>query len=76
MIWSMAPRQLRFGRDVGLQIRMLLRVAGELNAFFIVPARAKSALRSMLSTHPPMAQPVAALARLQADLQHSRPTSR
>lgn len=43
--------------------------AGDLNAFFIVPARAKGTLRSLLSTHPPIEQRIAALARLEADLQ-------
>jgi heat shock protein HtpX len=43
-----------------------LRAAGELNAFFIVPARAKGALRSLLSTHPPMERRIAALGRLEA----------
>ena len=46
-----------------------LRAAGELNAFFIIPARAKGAWRSLLSTHPPLEQRIAALQRLEADLQ-------
>jgi heat shock protein HtpX len=46
-----------------------LRAATELNAFFIVPARAKGALRTLFSTHPPVEQRLAALARLEADLQ-------
>jgi heat shock protein HtpX len=46
-----------------------LRVASELNAFFIVPARAKGTLRTLFSTHPPVEQRLAALARLEADLQ-------
>jgi heat shock protein HtpX len=46
-----------------------LRAAGELNAFFIVPARAKGVLRSLLSTHPPMERRIAALQRLEAELQ-------
>jgi heat shock protein HtpX len=50
-----------------------LRAAGELNAFFIVPARAKSTLRSLLSTHPPMERRIAALARLEAELQRATP---
>ena len=53
-----------------------LRVAGELNAFFIVPARAKGTLRTLLSTHPPIDQRIAALERLEADLQHAVPVSR
>ena len=50
-----------------------LRAAGELNAFFIVPARAKGSIRALLSTHPPVAQRLAALARLEADLQRPVP---
>jgi heat shock protein HtpX len=50
-----------------------LRAAGELNAFFIVPARAKGTLRALFSTHPPVEQRLAALARLEADLQRPVP---
>jgi len=50
-----------------------LRAAGELNAFFIVPARAKGTLRSLFSTHPPVERRLAALARLEADLQRPVP---
>jgi heat shock protein HtpX len=50
-----------------------LRAAGDLNAFFIVPAAAKGALRSLLSTHPPMEQRIAALARLETALQRPAP---
>lgn len=50
-----------------------LRTAGQLNAFYIFPARAKSALRAPLSTHPPMQHRIAALARLEVELQRPRP---
>jgi heat shock protein HtpX len=50
-----------------------LRAAGDQNAFFIVPAAAKGALRSLLSTHPPMEQRIAALARLETALQRPAP---
>jgi heat shock protein HtpX len=53
-----------------------LRAAGELNAFFIVPARAKGTLRSLFSTHPPIEQRIAALARLEAELQGSASAAR
>lgn len=46
-----------------------LRAAGQLNAFFIVPTRAKGVWRALLSTHPPLEQRIAALQRLEADLQ-------
>jgi heat shock protein HtpX len=48
-----------------------LRVAAEMNAFFIVPAGVKGSLRSILSTHPPMEQRIAALQRIEAALQGS-----
>jgi heat shock protein HtpX len=48
-----------------------LRVAAEMNAFFIVPARVKGSLRSILSTHPPMEQRIAALQRIESALQGS-----
>src|SRR3954470_23573796 len=48
-----------------------LRVAAEMNAFFIVPARVKGSLRSIMSTHPPMEQRIAALQRIEAALQGS-----
>jgi heat shock protein HtpX len=40
-----------------------------MNAFFIVPARVKGSLRSIMSTHPPMEQRIAALQRIEAALQ-------
>jgi heat shock protein HtpX len=50
-----------------------LRAAGELNAFFIVPARVKGSLRALFSTHPPVEQRIAALGRLEEDLQRGVP---
>ena len=48
-----------------------LRAAAELNAFFIVPASVKGSLRTLLSTHPPIEQRIAALARIEAAMQSS-----
>src|SRR3954452_3583318 len=50
-----------------------LRAAGELDAFFMVPARAQGALRTLCSTHPPVERRLPALARLEADLQRPVP---
>lgn len=47
-----------------------LRTVGQLNAFFIVPLRARGALQTLFSTHPPIEQRVARLQRLEAELQH------
>jgi len=49
-----------------------LRTATQLNAFFIVPARRKGTLSSLFGTHPPLEKRIAALSRLEAQLQGSR----
>jgi heat shock protein HtpX len=46
-----------------------LRAHTEMNAFYIVPARAKQSLFNLFSTHPPMEQRIARLERLEAQLQ-------
>jgi heat shock protein HtpX len=46
-----------------------LRAAGELNAFFIFPAGAGKSIGSLFSTHPPMEKRIAALQRLESQLQ-------
>ncbi len=46
-----------------------LRTAGELQAFFIFPAGAGKAIGNLFSTHPPMEKRIAALQRLEAQLQ-------
>ena len=46
-----------------------LRAAGELNAFFIVPASLKNSIFNLFSTHPPLEKRIEALSRLEAQLQ-------
>jgi heat shock protein HtpX len=46
-----------------------LRAAEGLSAFFIVPARAKQSLMNLFSDHPPLEKRIAALGRLEAQLQ-------
>ncbi len=46
-----------------------LRAASELKAFYIFPAGAKSSLANLFSTHPPLEQRLAALQRLESQLQ-------
>jgi heat shock protein HtpX len=46
-----------------------LRAAGELNAFFIFPAGVGKGLANLFATHPPMEKRIAALQRLEAQLQ-------
>ncbi len=46
-----------------------LRSVAQLNAFFIVPAGARSWLTGVFSTHPPLEKRLAALDRLETQLQ-------
>jgi heat shock protein HtpX len=48
-----------------------LRAAGEMNAFFIMPAAAKGAVTGLFSTHPPMEKRIERLQRIEAELQQS-----
>jgi heat shock protein HtpX len=47
-----------------------LRRAEGLSAFFILPARTKQSLMNIFADHPPLEQRLAALQRLEAQLQH------
>lgn len=49
-----------------------LRTVGQLNAFFIIPLRARGALQTLFSTHPPIEQRIARLQQLEAELQRVR----
>jgi len=46
-----------------------LRAAEGMSAFFIIPARAKKSLLNIFADHPPLEQRLAALQRLEAQLQ-------
>jgi heat shock protein HtpX len=46
-----------------------LRSAEAMSAFFIIPARAKKSLMNIFADHPPLEQRLAALQRLEAQLQ-------
>ena len=48
-----------------------LRTAEGMSAFFIVPARAKHTLMNLFADHPPLEQRLAALSRIEAQLQTS-----
>ena len=50
-----------------------LRAHAEMNAFYIVPVKVKESLYNLFSTHPPMDQRIAALARLESQLQGTGP---
>jgi heat shock protein HtpX len=49
-----------------------LRAHAEMNAFYIFPATAKQSLFNLFSTHPPIEKRIAALSRLEAQLQGTR----
>jgi heat shock protein HtpX len=49
-----------------------LRAHAEMNAFYIFPANAKQSIFNLFSTHPPMEKRIAALSRLEAQLQGTR----
>jgi len=46
-----------------------LRAHAEMNAFYIFPASAKNSIFNLFSTHPPIEKRIAALQRLEAQLQ-------
>jgi heat shock protein HtpX len=46
-----------------------LRAHAEMNAFYIFPAAAKNSIYNLFSTHPPIEKRIAALSRLEAQLQ-------
>jgi heat shock protein HtpX len=52
-----------------------LRAAGDMNAFFIMPAAAKNAVTGLFSTHPPMEKRIERLQRIEAELQRSATTA-
>jgi heat shock protein HtpX len=47
----------------------LRAASGELAAFYIVPPRAKQTISTLFSTHPPLEARIAALQRLEGQLQ-------
>ena len=49
--------------------RQDLRAAEGMSAFFIVPARAKNSIMNLFADHPPLEQRLAALSRLESQLQ-------
>jgi heat shock protein HtpX len=53
-----------------------LRAHPEMNAFYIVPAKVKQSLYNVFATHPPMEKRIAALSRLEAQLQGTGGTAR
>jgi heat shock protein HtpX len=50
-----------------------LRAHAEMNAFYIFPAKTKQSFFNLFATHPPIEKRIAALARLEAQLQGTAP---
>jgi heat shock protein HtpX len=50
-----------------------LRASEELAAFYIFPPKAKASLATLFSTHPPLERRIAALGRIEAQLQGRTP---
>jgi len=66
---ALASALLRISGEIQRVPSQDLRAAEGMSAFFIVPARAKKSLLNLFSDHPPLEQRLAALQRLEAQLQ-------
>ena len=66
---ALASALIRISGTIERVPREDLRAAEGMSAFFIVPARAKKSLLNLFSDHPPLEQRLAALQRLEAQLQ-------
>jgi heat shock protein HtpX len=66
---ALSSALLKISRTIERIPRNDLRTAEGMSAFFIVPARAKNSLMNLFADHPPLEQRLAALSRLEAQLQ-------
>ncbi|HEU4974632.1 MAG TPA: zinc metalloprotease HtpX [Baekduia sp.] len=66
---ALASALLKISGTMGRVPQTDLRAHSEMNAFYIVPASVKNSLFNLFSTHPPMDQRIAALERLESQLQ-------
>jgi len=66
---ALASALLRISGTMERVPREDLRAAEGMSAFFIIPARAKKSLLNIFADHPPLEQRLAALQRLEAQLQ-------
>ncbi len=66
---ALASALLRISGTIEQVPRQDLRSAEGMSAFFIIPARAKKSLMNIFADHPPLDQRLAALARLESQLQ-------
>jgi heat shock protein HtpX len=68
---ALASALLKISGTIERVPRQDLRAAEGMSAFFIIPAKAKQSLMNIFSDHPPLEQRLAALERLEAQLQGS-----
>jgi heat shock protein HtpX len=66
---ALASALLKISGTIEQTPRQDLRTAEGMSAFFIIPARAKNSLMNIFADHPPLEQRLAALERLEAQLQ-------
>jgi heat shock protein HtpX len=66
---ALASALMKISGDMGRIPQSDLRAHQELNAFYIFPASAKQSLFSLFATHPPIEKRIAALSRLESQLQ-------
>jgi heat shock protein HtpX len=66
---ALASALLKISGSIERIPRNDLRTAEGMSAFFIVPARAKNSMMNLFADHPPLEQRLAALSRLEAQLQ-------
>ena len=66
---ALASALLKISGTIERVPRQDLRAAEGMSAFFIVPAKAKNSLMNLFADHPPLEQRLAALERLEAQLQ-------
>jgi heat shock protein HtpX len=66
---ALASALLKISSEIERVPSQDLRSAEGMSAFFIIPARAKKSLMNIFADHPPLEQRLAALERLEAQLQ-------
>jgi heat shock protein HtpX len=66
---ALASALIKISGTIEREPRQDLRKAEGLSAFFIMPARAKNSLMNLFADHPPLEQRLAALERLETQLQ-------
>ena len=66
---ALASALIKISGTIERAPRQDLRAAEGMSAFFIIPARAKNSLLNLFADHPPLEQRLAALQRLEAQLQ-------